>query len=82
MQAVSKSPQRVTGGGRAGIGINLHHTARSACPDSHDHPRMYIQVDEQVARMPRIMDCDRTYSGGLAARSELPVERARINWGA
>jgi len=47
------------GGGRAGIGINLHRDRLIGMPkDSHDHARMYIQVDEQGRTcVPRIMDC-------------------------
>src|SRR4029450_4082676 len=48
--------------------------------DSHDHPRMHIQVDEQRGTgMPGVMNSDRTHSRGLAAGRELPVESPRID---
>jgi hypothetical protein len=51
--------------------------------DSHDHARMHIEVDEQRGTyMPGVTNCELTYSRGVAARRELPVESAGINRGA
>ena len=51
--------------------------------DSHDHARMHIEVDEQRGTcMPGVVNSEPTYSRGVAARREIPVESPRINWGA
>ncbi len=43
VQGISKSPQRLARGGRAGIGVDLHGDCLVCMPkDSHDHARMYI----------------------------------------
>jgi len=63
-----------------GIGINLHRDRLIGMPkDSHDHARMYIQVDEQGRTcVPRIMDCDRTYSTSQRAVNFLLSVRGSI----
>jgi hypothetical protein len=51
--------------------------------DSHDHARMHIEVNQQRGTcMPGVMNSEPTYSRGVAARRELPVESPGINWGA
>jgi hypothetical protein len=82
VQNVAKSPQRVTGGRRAGIGIDLHRDRLVCMPqDSHDHARMNIEVDEQRGTcMPGVVNSEPTYSRGVAGRRELPVESPGINW--
>jgi hypothetical protein len=51
--------------------------------DSHDHARMNIEVDEQrCASVPGVMNSEPTNPRSVAARSELPVESAGINWSA
>jgi len=84
MQDVSKTPQRLTCGRRAGVGVDFHRDGLIGMPkDSHDHARVHIEADEQCGTsMPGVMNSDRTYSRGLAAGRELPVESAGISWGA
>jgi hypothetical protein len=82
VQNVAKSPQRVTCGRRAGIGIDLHRDRLVCMPqDSHDHARMNIEVDEQRGTcMPGVVNSEPTYSRDVAGRRELPVESPGINW--
>jgi hypothetical protein len=62
MQDVSKSPQRLTCGRRAGISVDLHRDRLVGMPkDSHDHARMNIHVNEQRGTyVPGVMNSDRT----------------------
>jgi hypothetical protein len=47
--------------------------------DSHDHARMYIEVNEQRGTcVPGVMNGQPTHSCGIAARRELPVESPGI----
>jgi hypothetical protein len=61
VQDVSKSPQRVTCGRRAGIGVELHRDRLVCMPkDSHDHARTHIEVNEQRGtRVAGIMNSNR-----------------------
>jgi hypothetical protein len=84
VQDVPKSPQSLTCGSRAGICVNLHRDRLICMPkDSHDHARMNVEVNEQrCASVPGVMNSEPTHSRSVAARRELPVESAGINWSA
>jgi hypothetical protein len=80
VQDVSKSPQRLACGSRAGSCVDLHRDRLvGMAKDSHKYAREHISVDEQRgACVPRITN-DRTHARGLVTPDGLPVESARIS---
>ena len=83
-QPLAELVERITGGGRGYLGVDLHRDGDLAVPtDLHRHARVHVQSSQQrPAGLPGAVHGDGRHLGGGNAPLETAVEVPRLDVGA